>query len=423
MGLSNMVPYNVMITAVDFFNHHYGSEIEYYMAVALVLPNLLGLLVNASGILDTTTSESVRVIAPTLAMSVICAFVPFLPHFSDSKPLILFAAGLLGFMSAISQGTLYATTGRCAPKHTAAISSGGAMGGVVVCLIRIATKAFVKSTQVSAIIYFGISCFVLLLSIPVFVHTIHYSPVVKEFMRISSPDILDRAPPTTQSPQQRVIAVGHSFDGSQADGLLATAQRHGRTCGGDAGGMEAGDADDRQLTRVLSSWEVATTQNVPFLMIALFINYMVTLTVFPGLTTQIDTAGAISKSWLSVMLITIFNVCDCIGKSLPLRPRLKRYLHFSPAKLLWISLARIVFVPLFLLAYYKDIPWVPMLAIMVCFGLSNGILGSLTMMSAPSKVNDLSKGKAGSMMVFMLGLGLACGSFTGVGIMQILKRT
>jgi len=121
--------------------------------------------------------------------------------------------------------------------------------------------------------------------------------------------------------------------------------------------------------------------------------FMVTLSVFPTITISIvPTNPAIHPLFFSSLHFLVFGVGDWFGRYLCSIPRL---LIWSAKKLLGLSLARTLFIPLFLACnFQRDVssPSAPplissdVLFILLLFalGLSNGYVSSMCLMSAPS---------------------------------------
>ena len=126
----------------------------------------------------------------------------------------------------------------------------------------------------------------------------------------------------------------------------------------------------------------------------------------------------------------VYNVGDLTGRSLCSLPRLHVW---SARRLLAFSLARTLFIPLFLIC---NIQWASSIAtkpiitsdvlymlILLLFGVTNGYVSSMCMMSAPSVVNNPRlKGRtedvdiAATVATFCLVLGLTSGSVASFAV-------
>ncbi|KAI9315508.1 nucleoside transporter-domain-containing protein [Dichotomocladium elegans] len=172
--------------------------------------------------------------------------------------------------------------------------------------------------------------------------------------------------------------------------------------------------------------------------------FWVTLAVFPSITaliksvqrheptspkaTTVDGAGGrfFDDDVFVAFHFVLFNVGDWVGRTLPAIPGL---CTFRPKLLVALSLSRTVFIPAFLMCNVVvserkmtaiiDNDWV-YFAIVWLFAVSNGWLGSLTMMAAPQQesiTSSTEKSLVGSVMSFSLVVGLAIG-----GSMSFLFR-
>jgi solute carrier family 29 (equilibrative nucleoside transporter), member 1/2/3 len=123
----------------------------------------------------------------------------------------------------------------------------------------------------------------------------------------------------------------------------------------------------------------------------------------------------------------IFNISDWTGRSLCSHPRL---LVWNPRALLSLSLARVLFIPFFLLCniYPRSPSNIPIInsdlayfLLLTLFGLSNGYVMSLCMMAAPSLEHNkkLRRGNveiAATIVQFCLIVGLSTGSMSSFGV-------
>lgn len=110
----------------------------------------------------------------------------------------------------------------------------------------------------------------------------------------------------------------------------------------------------------------------------------------------------------------VWNLGDFVGRLLPLWPRING--TDSPRLVLSASVARVLFVPLYLACNINDRgALIPSDAfylgvVQLFFGMTNGYLGSTCMMAAPAWVDENEREAAGGFMGLMLVLGLSIGS-------------
>lgn len=158
--------------------------------------------------------------------------------------------------------------------------------------------------------------------------------------------------------------------------------------------------------------------------LAVFLTFALTM-VFPVFTQEILSTkphgGALfAKDAFIPFAFLVWNAGDLAGRLLPLWSRVS--LIHRPGWLLVLSILRIVWVPLYLLCNITDLgaetrsTSSPMgdafylLVVQFPFGLTNGYLGSSSMMGASDQVDEHEKEAAGGFMALCLVGGLTIGS-------------
>ncbi|XP_036402645.1 equilibrative nucleoside transporter 1a [Megalops cyprinoides] len=153
--------------------------------------------------------------------------------------------------------------------------------------------------------------------------------------------------------------------------------------------------------------------------------FAITISTFPTLTVEVTSVVADGGLWttyfIPVSCFLIFNVMDWAGRSLTA-------VCMWPGKesvlLPVLVVARVVFVPLFMLCNVQPRYYLPVLfehdawyiLFMILFAFSNGYLASLCMCFGPKKVPPHEAETAGAVMAFFLSLGLALGAALSFGI-------
>lgn len=141
-------------------------------------------------------------------------------------------------------------------------------------------------------------------------------------------------------------------------------------------------------------------------MLSISLTYLLTLSLFPGVESEIESCKL--KSWTPVILFLIFNLTDVIGKF-----SAKYLLDISSQKLIFFSSIRFFLLPLFILCIVpNDQPILSNFFFISFFtsllGISNGIFGSLPMILAPNYV--VNKELTGNLMTFSYCVGLTLGT-------------
>ena len=142
----------------------------------------------------------------------------------------------------------------------------------------------------------------------------------------------------------------------------------------------------------------------------IFIIYIVTLSIFPGFIAE-NLESKLLKDWYPILLITVYNIADLVGKSLT-----AVYVLRSVKKATWSCISRLLFYPLFTACLHGP-NWlkteVPMVFLTFMLGLTNGYLTSVMMIRVPKSVPASEAEMCAVVMVVFLGLGLAGGSVLG----------
>jgi solute carrier family 29 (equilibrative nucleoside transporter), member 1/2/3 len=154
-------------------------------------------------------------------------------------------------------------------------------------------------------------------------------------------------------------------------------------------------------------------RKLPFLATGVFLCFAITM-VFPVFTTSIESLNSIPAALFIPIAFLVWNTGDLLGRLLTLWPAVG--LTHYPFALFCLAMARLVFIPLYLLCnvggngakvasdfFYLGI-------VQLLFGLSNGYLGSSCMMGAGEWVAADEREAAGGFMGLCLVGGLTVGS-------------
>ncbi|XP_047307066.1 equilibrative nucleotide transporter 3-like [Impatiens glandulifera] len=175
-----------------------------------------------------------------------------------------------------------------------------------------------------------------------------------------------------------------------------------------AGGIKISDfakeaEEHPQLCQRLSKRELFL-KNIDYA-IDIFLIYVLSLSIFPGFLSE-DTGSHSLGEWYALVLIAIYNLCDLIGRFLPLM----NWVRLESRKGLVIAtLSRFLLVPAFYFtAKYGDQGWMMLLTSFL--GLSNGYLTVCVFTISPKGYKGPEQNALGNMLVmFLLG-----GIFAGV---------
>lgn len=132
-----------------------------------------------------------------------------------------------------------------------------------------------------------------------------------------------------------------------------------------------------------------------------------TLSIFPGFIAE-NLESKILKDWYPILLITVYNVADLVGKSLT-----AVYLMKSIKKATIGCFARLIFYPIFAACLHGP-TWLKTETLIViltfALGITNGYLTSVMMILVPKSVAVSDSELSAIVMILFLGMGLVCGS-------------
>ncbi|CAN6681214.1 unnamed protein product [Malus baccata var. baccata] len=367
LGAGSLLPWNAFITAVDYFGRLYPTKhVEKVFSVAYMSSSLLVLLVMMSW------SNWWEKMSPRLKLNLgFSLFIlslmvaPITGWLSRSSALssgranadygvIVTSVVVCGLADGLVGGSLMGSAGKLPKKYMQAVFAGTASSGVIISLLRISTKAMLPQTpkglQTSANSYFIVSTIFLLCC-------------------IFACNLLYR---------------------------LTVIQEHCRL------------AQDEPFCARPKFWDVA--RKVPMPAFGIFVTYTVTLSIFPGFIAE-SLESKLLQDWYPILLITVYNVADLVGKSLT-----AVYLLKSIKRATLACITRLLFYPIFTACLHGP-PWLkaetPMVALTFMLGLTNGYLTSVLMMIVPKTVPVSEAELSAIVMVVFLGVGLVSGSVLG----------
>ncbi|CAI0389317.1 unnamed protein product [Linum tenue] len=366
LGAGNLLPWNAFITAIDYFGSLYPNKhIERVFSVAYMSSSVLVLVVIMSqGGWSSRMSCRLRMnlgfslfvlsmmVAPTLDWSSRNGSMP-----TGAYGMTVASVVVCGFADGLIAGSLIGSAGKLPKQYMQAVFAGTASSGVLVSILRITTKAMLPQTpqglRTSAHFYFIVSTVILLCCI-FFCNLLYKLPVMQQ---------------------------NHN--------------KHDAVAGA-----------DNSKPRF---WSVA--RKIQWPAIGLLTIYLVTLSIFPGFLAE-DVKSNLLSDWYPVLLITIYNVSDFVGKSVT-----AIHVMESIKMATWGCFLRLLFYPLFAVCLHGPTKWlrseVPVVVLTFMLGVTNGYLTSVLMILAPKSVPGSESELAAIVMVVFLGIGLVSGSVLG----------
>lgn len=424
LGCAVLLPWNAIITATPYFMSRLDgtslkASFSSYLSMAFMVPNLIFLghatATSKQSLSTGRISWSLLLIAFVTAALTLSTWIHIHPGLFFA--LILLAAMIKSAAGSYLQSSVVALASLFGHEAMQAVMSGQAAVGVAVSGVQVLSAA--ASThrvpppppqirdddpsrtpeEASASLFFGLSTVFLFVTYAVHVW-LKTLPAYKAVIARQRPRAPVRLPTT--------------------DSLGSPDERRGLTSNEHSHKGPSGKAQMLRLGRI----------NLPYNFAVAYV-FMVTLSVFPPITVSIQSTNPSTHPLLfSAFHFFVYNVGDLAGRTLCSFPRLHVW---SAKRLLTFSLARTLFIPLFLLC---NIQWASPTAvkpvitsdalymlILLLFGSTNGYVSSMCMMSAPSVAhNPRLKGRtedvdvAATVASFCLVMGLTMGSMASFAV-------
>ncbi|QCD87852.1 solute carrier family 29 [Vigna unguiculata] len=292
---------------------------------------------------------------------------------------ICIVSGAFGVADAHTQGGMVGELSYMLPEFIQSFLAGAAASGALTSALRLITKAAFKNSKnglhKGAILFFSISTFFELLCVLLYAFVFPKLPIVKYYrskvaFEGSNAVSSDLAEAGIQTSSIRVLTFFQVKEGKQLE---------------------------RKGTKQL------LLENIDYAL-DLFLIYVLTLSIFPGFLSE-DTGSHSLGSWYALVLIAMYNVCDLIGRYIPLLESLKME---SRKMLTIVIVGRLLFVPAFYFtAKYGTQGWMIMLTSLL--GLTNGYLTVCVLTSAPKGYMGPEQNALGNVLVLFLLAGIFAG--------------
>jgi len=412
IGIGFLFPYNSVVTAVDFFALIYFQSIDFALGWLLLLPSLLILCITLKyGYIGTIYQ---RIIGTFLLEAILTIIIPLVRNVY-----VLFVSTfILGCLSAVLQGTLFSLLGFLGSDLMSITQTGLGFSGVIVGLIRICTKIWIPADiRISTYLYFLMAFLMVLVSIFLYVCLLHPS------QRVQSAIFQD------QQKNHSLHALKQSKSKlveKDAKKRIMLASSHERVAMLDENKREHPQYDSCSSVNGMAA--PTPLGLVPLFcaswkcQIAVFLNYTVTLSLFPGVMSLMQW-HANDDHWFAVIQIFIFNLLDTIGKKMTGYSCVLNAWSYSEYSLLIASVCRLCFIPLFMMCIRPQIfSWQMALFINAAMGITNGVVGTSGFCLGPlsPKVPEHEKGRVAQMLAVALTAGLVVGSSTAFAINYVM---
>lgn len=175
LGIGFLLPFNAVITAVDYFQLLYGQSIVFYLGWLLLTPQLIVLIFTLKCGLFGTIFQQI------LASFVSFVFLTVIIPLVNIRIVLFICSVFLGIMTAVLQASVFSLLGFLGPDLMSITQTGVGISGVLIGITRLITKFILNSDIVYATyMYFLLAVVGILINIIVFVFIIHPSPKVQK---------------------------------------------------------------------------------------------------------------------------------------------------------------------------------------------------------------------------------------------------
>ncbi|CRK93626.1 CLUMA_CG007156, isoform A [Clunio marinus] len=417
LGMATLLPWNFFMTAEEYWQYKFRNltsnntdiltprQIQFQpdLAMCSAIPTTLFLILNA--FYSHKVSLKLRMVGSIviilLLFSVTTAFVKvdtdgFQNPFFYFTLLIVF---IVNIFSAILSGGLFGIAGMFSSEYISAVMSGQALGGVFTALAEVISITFTTAPTVSAFIYFMVGTGMLVLSLFLYLF-VSKTLFFKFHVNQSHVKANHFSVNTDTSPLSSPAVTATTLATINRNYLQPNWRK----------------IYDKIWVHGFSVWLVFVT----------------TLSVYPAITVLITSVNrGHHHAWndiyfLPVLNYLLFNAGDYIGRILSgwiKRPKNK------PKLVAFLTVLRVGFVPAFLLCNITQKHPLPVLIysdevfilLMTFFAISNGYIANISLIYAPTVVEEHEKEMTSSMMAAFMGIGLTFGSAISFVLIQFVS--
>ncbi|XP_065204229.1 equilibrative nucleoside transporter 4 isoform X2 [Planococcus citri] len=457
-GIGFLLPYNSFIIAVDYFQSRYpDSTIIFDMSLVYIVVSFFAVLANNVLVealpLNTRITFGYLISFVTLVFVALCEvwWEVFGSNISYFINLIAVATVALG--CTIQQSSFYGYTSMLPSRYTQAVMAGESAAGFLVSVNRILTKFLLSNQQFNTLLFFGISsvgvavCFILHQIVERSDFIQFYLTLCRESKKIVLEptedagliEALDQNDPTSRT-QYGVLKL-RSQNSLDTNGNSSTALSFANPVyePNDNNGpsykvedvvvklQRSGSTGTFKVTNTSRAWNaikrgMATrwivAKNIWQYMVSICAAYFVTLSLYPGIISEIKRCP--EDHWFPVLLMTLFNGTDLIGKMLA-----SIQYEWLRSQLFIFACWRIMLIPfLILCAAPRGKPLMSGEGYPMFFsgllGITNGIVGSVPMIQAPRRVSEEHRELAGNIMTLSYNVGLTGGALAAYLLEKLL---
>lgn len=328
LGNASLLAYNIAINAIDIFspiftslNINIGADLSRSYNIPSAIVSFILIFLKPRNLRISIITGLVILILIMCVMAVLFSIESLKEEVRKLYWAVVIVIGCTAVFSSLVFSSTYAFASQCGEKASAAVSSGNGGCGVIAAAIRIITKlALSKNDKVSSIIYYSVAAVILFATLLYFVIVTQRNENNISDYLIQEKDSMDTVLPSMKQ-------------------LFGT------------------------IKIIWIEWS------------SVALNFVITLTLFPGYTTDIR-QGKLGD-WSFVLVTTVFCIFDWVGRFLP------SVIMFPPRKFAWIPiLCRLIFFVIFMISIqgvcncgepYWSICW------QIPFALTNGYCGTVSL--------------------------------------------
>ncbi|XP_026431386.1 equilibrative nucleotide transporter 3-like isoform X1 [Papaver somniferum] len=381
LGIGCLLAWNSMLTIQDYYQYLFPN---YHSARVLPIVYFPVVLTTTATLAyyEATLNTRKRIISGFLLLFMSNAAIIILDlATSGGGGLVRFIAlCLIVVIVAIAEGTLegglFGDLSFMCPEFMQTFLSGMAASGLLTSSLRLITKAAFENTKSGlrngAMVFLSIATSFMLLCVFLYAFVFAKLPIVKYYRSKAA------------SEGSKTVAADLAAAGMEMQQIGITDEEGGH----------------KQLERLSTKQLLA--QNID-LTVAVILTYVLTLSIFPGFISE-DTGKHSLGSWYAVVLITVFNLLDLIGRYIPVSETI-----LSRKGLVVAAMCRYLLIPCFYFtARYGSQGW--MIFLTGFLGLSNGYLTVCVFAVLPQGYKGPEKNALGNLFALFLLIGVTLGA-------------
>jgi solute carrier family 29 (equilibrative nucleoside transporter), member 1/2/3 len=400
-----------------------------------------------------------RLEAATVLMLVELLVVVIMPHTCRSETGAMAGLMVAGFVGGVGrayfENTCYALFAPFPPKYLTGVMIGVPTSGVIVSVLQIILLAAMNdsydSVLTESIIYFAVSLGIIFVAGMCVVQLLFNSFARRYVAEFRSERSAFANIYTNVEEEPRALKAIHATDGHTRPDYEGKTNKEGGDAVDDAAGLDDGvsnepaigevqlesetsnkekkveggtdseEGEPEVLQGVLGVTSAEMLQEVKLwpivtkiwpMMLSCFMTFTVTYLMYPGVMIAVDSASA----WYTTLIMAVYNFGDLFGRLMSMWKRL-----WIPRKAVLISaFVRIIFIPLLVLCARRVIhSQAAAYVFTILMGVSNGFIGTLTMVYSPEMPglsSDAERASAGQLTGVCLLMGCSVGSLLQLAI-------